>query len=107
MVCTSLRIKYFYKFRFFSFELNAIPLSFKSCFRTATAIFSQVSVSYVLFFHFFLSLGLLSISDLQKMALEALYKNSKYPSGGVIKKFAKLNNLDGVITKAKTYRRTY
>ena len=28
------------------------------------------------------------------MALEALYKDSKYPLNGVIEEFAKLNNLD-------------
>ena len=27
--------------------------------------------------------------------LEAMYKDSKYPSHGVIEEFAKLNNLDG------------
>ena len=37
--------------------------------------------------------------DLQKMALEVLYKDSKYPSHGVIEEFAKLNNLDGAIAK--------
>ena len=38
-------------------------------------------------------------SHLQKMALEALYKDSKYPSHGVIEEFAKLNNLDGATVK--------
>ena len=38
-------------------------------------------------------------SYLQKMALEALYKDSKYPSHGVIEEFAKLNNLDGATVK--------
>ena len=39
------------------------------------------------------------ISHLQKMALEVLYKESKYPSHGVIEEFAKLNNLDGATVK--------
>ena len=34
-----------------------------------------------------------------KMALKALYKDSKYPSHGVIAEFAKLNNLDGATVK--------
>ena len=38
-------------------------------------------------------------SHLQKMALEALYKESKYPSHGVIEEFANLNNLDGATVK--------
>ena len=38
-------------------------------------------------------------SHLQKMALEAIYKESKYPSHGVIEEFAKLNNLDGATVK--------
>ena len=33
------------------------------------------------------------------MALEALNKESKYPSHGVIEEFAKLNNLDGATVK--------
>ena len=33
------------------------------------------------------------------MALEALYKDNKYPSHGVIEEFAKLNNLDEAIAK--------
>jgi len=33
------------------------------------------------------------------MALEALYKDSKYPSHGVIEEFATLNNLDGATVK--------
>ena len=32
---------------------------------------------------------------LKKMAVEASYKDSKYPSHGVIEEFEKLNNLDG------------
>ena len=35
----------------------------------------------------------------QKMALEALYKDSKCPSQGVIEEFAKLNKLDGATIK--------
>ena len=35
------------------------------------------------------------------MALEALYKESKYPSHGVIEEFAKLNNLDGATVKVR------
>ena len=31
--------------------------------------------------------------------LEAMYKDSKHPSHGVIKEFAKLNNLDGATVK--------
>ena len=50
-----------------------------------------------------------------KMALKALYKDSKYPSHGVIAEFAKLNNLDGATVKvrmvqqqtAKRYWRTF
>ena len=38
-------------------------------------------------------------AHLQKMTLEALYKDSKYPSHGVIEEFAKLNNLDGATVK--------
>ena len=38
-------------------------------------------------------------SHLQKMALEALFKESRYPSQGVIEEFAKLNNLDGATVK--------
>ena len=38
-------------------------------------------------------------SHLQKTALEALYKDSKYPLHGVIEEFAKLNNLDGATVK--------
>ena len=38
-------------------------------------------------------------SHLQKMALEALFKESRYPSQGVIEDFAKLNNLDGATVK--------
>ena len=34
------------------------------------------------------------------MALEALFKESRYPSQGVIEEFAKLNNLDGATVKA-------
>ena len=33
------------------------------------------------------------------MALEALYKDSKYPLHGVIEEFAKVNNLDGATVK--------
>ena len=33
------------------------------------------------------------------MALEALFKESRYPSQGVIEDFAKLNNLDGATVK--------
>ena len=33
------------------------------------------------------------------MALEALYKEGRYPSLGVIEEFAKLNNLDGATVK--------
>ena len=33
------------------------------------------------------------------MALEALTKESRYPSQGVIEEFAKLNNLDGATVK--------
>ena len=33
------------------------------------------------------------------MGLEALYKDSKYPSHGVIKEFVILNNLDGPTVK--------
>ena len=33
------------------------------------------------------------------MALEALFKESRYPSQGVIEEFAKLNNLDGATVK--------
>ena len=33
------------------------------------------------------------------MALEALYKDSKYPSHGGIEEFAKLNNLDRATVK--------
>ena len=36
---TSLSIEYLYKFPVLAFEPNAIPLSFKSCFRTAIVIF--------------------------------------------------------------------
>ena len=38
-------------------------------------------------------------AHLQKMTLEALYKDSKYPSHGVIEEFAKLNNLDAATVK--------
>ena len=38
-------------------------------------------------------------SHLHKMALEALYKDSKYPSHGVIEELAKLKNLDGATVK--------
>ena len=38
-------------------------------------------------------------SHLQKMALETLFKESRYPSRGVIEEFAKLNNLDGATVK--------
>ena len=41
---------------------------------------------------------------LQKMALEALYKDSKHPSHGGIEEFAKLNNLDGATTNSKEIR---
>ena len=33
------------------------------------------------------------------MALEALFKESRYPSQGVIEEFAKLNNLDRATVK--------
>ena len=33
------------------------------------------------------------------MALEALFKESRYPSQGVIEEFAKLNHLDGATVK--------
>ena len=36
---------------------------------------------------------------LHKMALEALYKDSKYLSHGVIEEFVILNNLDGETVK--------
>ena len=42
---------------------------------------------------------LLHQSQNQKMTLEALYKDSKYPSHRVIEEFAKLNNLDAATVK--------
>ena len=33
--------------------------------------------------------------------LEAMYKDSKYPSHGVIEEFAKLNNLDGATSSGQ------
>ena len=33
-------------------------------------------------------------SELQRIALEALYKDSKYPTQGVLEEFARLNNLE-------------
>ena len=47
---------------FLAFELNAIPLSFKSCFRTTIVIFSAGPSFISSIFHSFLSLGLPSIS---------------------------------------------
>ena len=38
-------------------------------------------------------------AHLQKMTLEALYKDSMYPSHRVIEEFAKLNNLDAATVK--------
>ena len=44
-------------------------------------------------------LGLWKTANLQTMALEALFKESKYPSQGVLEEFSKLNQLSSSIVK--------